>query len=119
MYLEWHHGYLYATLTTVVMLGVTLGLVFVFLVASMFVLDGLNRSRFLPVLGLLVVLMAFAEYIWIDTLIDRLLVEQELADGTATVRPLRAEFGDHQEAVPRAGLVAHLSSLLTEPKDSA
>ena len=43
--------------------------------------------------------------------------DQEVADGTATVRPLRAEFGDHQEAVPRAGLVAHLSSLLTEPKD--
>jgi histidyl-tRNA synthetase len=43
--------------------------------------------------------------------------EQELADGTITVRPLRAEFGEHQEAVPRAGLVAHLTSLLTESKD--
>jgi histidyl-tRNA synthetase len=45
--------------------------------------------------------------------------DQELADGTVTVRPLRAEFGEHQDAVPRAGLVAHLSSLLTEPKDPA
>ncbi|MCU1354865.1 MAG: hisS [Acidimicrobiales bacterium] len=38
--------------------------------------------------------------------------DQELADDTATVRPLRAEFGEHQDAVARADLVAHLSALI-------
>lgn len=41
--------------------------------------------------------------------------DQELADGTATVRPLRASFGEHQDAVSRTDLVPHLTSLL--PKD--
>lgn len=40
--------------------------------------------------------------------------DQELADGTATVRPLRGEFGDHQAAVPRADLVQHLTALIHE-----
>jgi histidyl-tRNA synthetase len=40
--------------------------------------------------------------------------EQELADATATVRPLRGTFGEHQDAVPRTELVAHLTSLLSK-----
>ena len=38
--------------------------------------------------------------------------DQEVIDGTVTVRPLRAEFGDHQDAVARADLIAHLGPLL-------
>ncbi|HRW37524.1 MAG: histidine--tRNA ligase [Acidimicrobiales bacterium] len=38
--------------------------------------------------------------------------DQELADGTATVRPLREGFGDHQDAVARDALAAHLTDLL-------
>jgi len=41
--------------------------------------------------------------------------EQEQADGVATVRPLRAEFGAEQVSVPRADLVAHLRSALAAP----
>ena len=40
--------------------------------------------------------------------------DQELADATATVRPLRAEFGDHQGAVARDALVDHLTALLSK-----
>ncbi len=38
--------------------------------------------------------------------------DQELADGVATVRPLRAAFGAEQETVPRSELVAHLHAAL-------
>lgn len=38
--------------------------------------------------------------------------EQELADRTATVRPLREGFGSEQAAVARERLVAHLTDLL-------
>jgi histidyl-tRNA synthetase len=38
--------------------------------------------------------------------------DQEVADGTATVRPLREAFGHDQAAVRRADLAAHLTSLL-------
>ncbi|NLD76118.1 MAG: histidine--tRNA ligase [Acidimicrobiales bacterium] len=42
--------------------------------------------------------------------------DQELADGVATVRPLRAEFGAEQTTVPRPNLVDHLrSALASEP----
>lgn len=37
--------------------------------------------------------------------------DQELADGTATVRPLREGFGDQQDAVPRDQLTALLARL--------
>ncbi|MEZ5180785.1 MAG: histidine--tRNA ligase [Acidimicrobiales bacterium] len=40
--------------------------------------------------------------------------DQELADGTATVRPLRVGFGDQQDAVGRDDLAAHLATLLTK-----
>ena len=40
--------------------------------------------------------------------------DQEVADGTATVRPLRGEFGDHQDAVARGALTTHLTSLLSK-----
>jgi histidyl-tRNA synthetase len=40
--------------------------------------------------------------------------EQELADATATVRPLRGAFGEHQDAIARTDLVAHLSTLLSK-----
>lgn len=40
--------------------------------------------------------------------------DQEVADATATVRPLRGEFGEHQDAVARPDLVAHLTALLTK-----
>ncbi|MFN8018554.1 MAG: histidine--tRNA ligase [Acidimicrobiales bacterium] len=40
--------------------------------------------------------------------------DQEVADATATVRPLRGEFGDHQDAVARTELATHLASLLTK-----
>lgn len=40
--------------------------------------------------------------------------EQEIADGVATVRPLRATFGGDQETVARARLVAHLREALTK-----
>jgi histidyl-tRNA synthetase len=38
--------------------------------------------------------------------------DDEVASATATVRPLRGEFGEHQVAVARDQLVAHLTSLL-------
>ncbi|MCB1039782.1 MAG: histidine--tRNA ligase [Acidimicrobiales bacterium] len=38
--------------------------------------------------------------------------DQEVADGTATVRPLRGEFGDHQDPIARAQLVSHLQTEL-------
>jgi histidyl-tRNA synthetase len=38
--------------------------------------------------------------------------DQEVETSTATVRPLRGDFGAHQDAVTRAGLVAHLRSAL-------
>lgn len=40
--------------------------------------------------------------------------DQELADGTATVRPLRHEFGGDQAVVARNHLIAHLRDLLTK-----
>ena len=40
--------------------------------------------------------------------------DQELADGVATVRPLRADFGGDQQTVPRADVVAHLRAVLTK-----
>ena len=40
--------------------------------------------------------------------------EQEQADGVATVRPLRQDFGGAQETVSRAELVAHLHRTLQE-----
>ncbi|CAN5640805.1 histidine--tRNA ligase [soil metagenome] len=40
--------------------------------------------------------------------------DQELADGIATVRPLRHEFGTDQQTVPRADLVAHLREALSK-----
>jgi histidyl-tRNA synthetase len=43
--------------------------------------------------------------------------DQEVADGTATVRPLRGSFGEHQDAVPRAELVAALRDAITAAAD--
>jgi histidyl-tRNA synthetase len=40
--------------------------------------------------------------------------DQEVEAGMASVRPLRSDFGDLQEAVPRAELVAHLHRLSNE-----
>ncbi len=40
--------------------------------------------------------------------------DQELADGVATVRPMRHDFGGEQHTVPRADLVAHLRDALTK-----
>jgi histidyl-tRNA synthetase len=45
--------------------------------------------------------------------------DQELADGVATVRPLRGEFGSDQATVPRSGLVAHLATLVGAPPADA
>ncbi|MGI8755933.1 MAG: His/Gly/Thr/Pro-type tRNA ligase C-terminal domain-containing protein, partial [Acidimicrobiales bacterium] len=42
--------------------------------------------------------------------------EQELADATASVRPLRGEFGADQESVARTDLVAHLVELVAKEK---
>jgi histidyl-tRNA synthetase len=38
--------------------------------------------------------------------------DQELAEGVATVRPLRGDFGDDQVAVARVELAPHLTSVL-------
>jgi histidyl-tRNA synthetase len=38
--------------------------------------------------------------------------DQEVETSTATVRPLRGDFGEHQAAVARTDLVAHLRSAL-------
>jgi histidyl-tRNA synthetase len=41
--------------------------------------------------------------------------DQEVASGTVAVRPLRAEFGDHQDTIARGDVVAHLTTLLSDP----
>jgi len=38
--------------------------------------------------------------------------DHEVEAGSATVRPLRSEFGEHQDGVARADLATHLTSLL-------
>lgn len=40
--------------------------------------------------------------------------DQEVADGTATIRPLRGDFGDHQDAVARPELVSRVTALLAQ-----
>ncbi len=45
--------------------------------------------------------------------------DQELDDAVATVRPMRHDFGGDQQTVPRAGLVAHLLTLIRDARKDA